>query len=131
MGQTQGTEQGTLLETVIIFTERMEEMASFYQEVLQLGPFESSPSHLGQQVGHVYLGFDQVEGVGASSEAGVTLWFTVDDLQATFERLVSMGARVGYPPTQKPWGALLASVYDPDGNVLGLAQRQATNQNSR
>jgi hypothetical protein len=30
-----------------------------------------------------------------------------------------------YPPTRKPWGALLASLYDPDGNMVGLAQRQA------
>jgi uncharacterized glyoxalase superfamily protein PhnB len=100
----------------------MEEMASFYQEAFELGPFESSPGHLGQRVGHVYLGFDSVEGVGASAEAGVTLWFTVNDLQATFDRLVSMGARVRYPPMEKPWGARLASVYDPDGNVLGMAQ---------
>jgi predicted enzyme related to lactoylglutathione lyase len=135
MGQAQGAEeargidQPALLETVIIFTERMEEMAKFYQEALQLGPFDSSPSHLGQQVGHVYLGFDQIEGVGASSDAGVTLWFTVSDLQATFDRVVSMGARVRYPPTEKPWGARLASVYDPDGNLLGLSQRQATGRN--
>jgi uncharacterized glyoxalase superfamily protein PhnB len=128
MGKTQGTEpaqgieQAARLETVIVFTERMEEMASFYQEAFELGPFESSPGHLGQRVGHVYLGFDLIEGVGASAEAGVTLWFTVNDLQATFDRLVSMGARVRYPPTEKPWGARLASVYDPDGNVLGIAQ---------
>jgi len=125
MGQVQDSKQGAMLETVIVFTERMEEMASFYREAFELGPFESSPSHLGQRVGPVYLGFDQVEGVGTSSEAGVTLWFTVKDLQATFDRLVSMGARVRYPPTEKPWGARLASVYDPDGNVLGLAQREA------
>ena len=126
MGRARGTEQAAMLETVIVFTERMEELANFYREAFELGPFESSPSHLGQRVGHVYLGFDQVEGLGASSEAGVTLWFTVNDLQATFERLVSMGARVRYPPTEKPWGARLASVYDPDGNVLGLAQSQAS-----
>lgn len=129
--QAQGTEEAARLETVIVFTEHMEEMASFYQEAFELGPFESSPGHLGQQVGQVYVGFDQVEGVGASSEAGVTLWFSVNDLQATFDRLVSMGARVRYPPTEKPWGARLASVYDPDGNVLGLAQSRAANQNLR
>lgn len=120
----QDTETGTRLETVILFTEHLEKLASFYREALDLGPFEASPRHLGQQVGPVYLGFDQVEGVGKASEAGVTLWFTVADLPATFERVVAMGARVKSPPTKKPWGAVLASVYDPDGNLLGLAQRQ-------
>lgn len=45
---------GAALETVIIFTERMEELASFYQEALELGPFERSPNHMGCRVGPVY-----------------------------------------------------------------------------
>ena len=123
MENTRKAESGTWLETAIIFTERMEELAAFYQEALQLGSFELSPAHMGQQVGPTYLGFDQVDKVEGGPRIGVTLWFTVDDLQATFDRLVAMGAGVRYPPTQKPWGAFLASVHDPDGNVLGLAQR--------
>lgn len=117
-------EPAVRLETVIIFTPRMEALATFYQEGLDLGPYERSPGHMGQRVGPVYLGFDQVEGEPAYSGSAVTLWFTVDDLQATFDRLVAKGAKVRYAPTRKPWGAVLASVVDPDGNVLGIAQRQ-------
>jgi predicted enzyme related to lactoylglutathione lyase len=113
------------LETVIIFTERMEELADFYQAALGLGPFERSANHLGQQVGHVYFGFDQVETAKGGSRSGATLWFTVDGIQATFDGLVAMGAEVRYPPTRKPWGGLLACVYDPDGNLLGLSQGQS------
>jgi predicted enzyme related to lactoylglutathione lyase len=115
--------QGTSLDTVIIFTERMEELASFYQKALDLGPYEHSPNHMGQRVGHVYFGFDQVESLDGKSPAGVTLWFTVVDIQSTFDTVVALGADVRYPPTQKPWGAFLAAVYDLDGNMLGLAQR--------
>jgi predicted enzyme related to lactoylglutathione lyase len=82
---------------------------------------------MGQQVGPVYLGFDQVENAhatGAPPELGVSLWFTVEDIQATYDRLVALGARVRYPPTKKPHAGYLASVYDLDGNILGLAQRQ-------
>ncbi len=64
---TQDVESGTSLETVIIFTERMEELAEFYQSALSLGPWEQSPSHLGQQVGPVYFGFDQVDDAGQGS----------------------------------------------------------------
>lgn len=131
MEKAQETLQGALLETVIIFTERMEELANFYQDALQLGPFERSPRHMGQQLGHVYLGFDQVEAVQEGPGTGVTLWFTVDDIQATFDRLMAMGARVRYPPTQKPWGALLAAVHDPDGNMLGLSQRSYSAESDR
>jgi predicted enzyme related to lactoylglutathione lyase len=115
---------GTSLDTAIIFTTKMQDLAEFYREGLGLGQYQSSPNHLGQTVGRVYFGFDQVEASEQGSRKAVTLWFTVDDLQATFDRLVRLGARVGYPPTTKPWGAVLACVYDLDGNLLGLAQRQ-------
>lgn len=117
----------TTLDTVIIFTERMHALAEFYADVLCIGPFESSPGHLGTQVGAVYFGFDQVEAVGGETpRQGVTLWFEVDDLESAFQCAVEMGAEVRYPPTTKPWGAVLASVHDPDGNILGLSQRRGS-----
>jgi predicted enzyme related to lactoylglutathione lyase len=119
------TSSGSSLDTVIVFTHQMEELASFYQKALGLGTYEQSPGHLGQQVGPVYLGFDQAGQDASDSRSGASLWFTVDDIHGVFERLVAMGARVRYPPTRKPWGGFLACVYDPDGNVLGLAQRES------
>ena len=124
MDSTVVREQGALLDTVIIFSERMEDLATFYQQLLQLGPYQRSPGHLGQNVGPVYIGFDQVDDPGDATPSRVTLWFAVDDLQATFERAVALGARVRYPPAEKPWGARLAAVLDPDGNLLGLSQRR-------
>ena len=115
---------GTTLETVIIFTTDMEELAAFYQKGLQLGTYQLSPQHMGQQVGPVYLGFDEVDSLQDNARPSVSLWFTVDNLQATYERLVDLGASVRYPPVRKPWGGYLACVYDPDGNMLGLSQRE-------
>lgn len=112
------------LETVIIFTSRMEQLANFYKEAFDLGEYSPSPGHLGQQVGPVYFGFDQVEEMTVESQS-VTLWFTVDDIQATYQHLIALGAQERYPPTEKPWGAVLAAVYDLDGNMVGLSQRQA------
>ena len=124
MQEQSNISEGSRLETVIIFTHKMEDLAAFYQEALDIGPFERAPGHMGCQLGPVYFGFDQVEVCGERSGSGVTVWFTVDDIVATFDRLVDMGVEVRYPPTEKPWGALLASVFDPDGNVLGLSQRR-------
>ena len=125
MNHEQEVQTNAALETAIIFTRRMEELAGFYQKALQLGPYQHSPGHMGQQVGPVYLGFDQDDEDTGSERLGVTLWFTVDNLHAAFGRLVAMGAKVRYPPTRKPWGAFLAAVYDPDDNMIGLSQRQA------
>ena len=113
---------GAQLETVIIFTPQMEELAQFYQKAFDLDEYNTSPGHLGQQIGPIYLGFDQ-DDEAKTDNPSVTLWFTVDDIQASYERLLALGARDRYPPTRKPWGALLAAVYDPEGNMVGLSQR--------
>jgi len=112
------------VDTAIVFTTRMEALAAFYQAALDLPAPDRSPGHLGFQVGALYLGFDPVETAFASPGA-VTLWFRVDDVQAAFDRFVTQGAAVRYAPVRKPWGDVLAAVYDPDGNMVGLSQRRA------
>ena len=122
MTDEQKTSTGAQLETVIIFTPNMEELARFYQQAFDLGEYNTSPGHLGQQVGPVYLGFDQDEDMTTASPS-VTLWFTVDDIKSTYDRLIELGAQDRYAPARKPWGAVLAAVYDLDGNLIGLSQR--------
>jgi hypothetical protein len=55
----------TELTTAIVFTQRMEELARFYAEGLGIGPYQSSPRHLGCQVGAVYFGFDPASHCGS------------------------------------------------------------------
>jgi predicted enzyme related to lactoylglutathione lyase len=123
--ESSDNKKGSTLETVIIFTTHMEELAHFYQEALGIGPYERAPRHLGCHVGPIYLGFDQVDEMETTQVGSrITLWFAVDDIEKTYQRLISLGAQVRYPPTKKPWGVILASAHDPDGNIVGLSQRQ-------
>lgn len=113
----------TILHTVIISTHNMARLADFYRAGLELD--EGQPhgnDHLGWQLPNLYFGFDLVTQEYAYPGA-VSLWFAVDDLQATYDRFVALGAEVKYSPTKKPWGAVLAAVLDPDGNVVGLTQK--------
>jgi predicted enzyme related to lactoylglutathione lyase len=114
---------GTLLHTAIIQTARMGEMAEFYGRGLDLGQAAATgDDHVGFNLPNAYFGFDLV--AHSPEPTGVvSLWFEVDDIHAVFQRFEEMGARVKYSPTQKPWGACLAALYDPDGNVFGLSQR--------
>ena len=48
------------------------------------------------------------------------MYWHVDDVAATFERLLSMGAREYQPITPREAGWVTASVVDPFGNVLGV-----------
>ncbi|HEX9355039.1 MAG TPA: VOC family protein [Streptosporangiaceae bacterium] len=47
---------------------------------------------------------------------------TVDDIDAQLSRLVSAGAQELQPVRDVGGGKLIASVKDPDGNIIGLMQ---------
>jgi predicted enzyme related to lactoylglutathione lyase len=111
------------LDTVIILTTNMEKLAEFYRTGLNLPPpQEYGDDHTGFQLPTVYIGFDQAE--TAASPGPVSLWFAVDDLEAVFKHFAERGAKIKFPPVKKPWGDVLAAVFDPDGNVVGLVQRR-------
>jgi predicted enzyme related to lactoylglutathione lyase len=121
---TEGIDMNPKLDTVIICTTRMRELAEFYKLGLQLQePKPQGDNHLGFQLQEIYLGFDKVDTDQLTHPGAVSLWFRVDAIEEAFERLKRLGAEVKYPPTKKPWGDILAAVFDPDGNVIGLAQR--------
>ena len=115
-----------MLDTFIIFTSQMGRLATFYQEGLGLGPpANSNADHIGYALTNkLYLGFDQVPGIEPveSRPGGVTLWFRVDDVALTVERFIKLGAGVRYEHKVTPFGEVLASLYDLDGNIFGLAQ---------
>jgi predicted enzyme related to lactoylglutathione lyase len=112
-----------ILQTVIIQTRQMQVMAEFYAYGLELGTAQATGGdHLGYSLPNLYFGFDQVEEVPPPSGV-ISLWFEVDDIEATFKRFEESSARISYPPTKKPWGAVLAALYDPDGNLFGISQR--------
>jgi predicted enzyme related to lactoylglutathione lyase len=46
----------------------------------------------------------------------------VPDLQAAHAELAARGVAFDMPPTRQPWGGMLATFRDPDGNVLYLDQ---------
>ena len=112
----------TTLSTVIVDTHDLEAMADFYQRGLALPDPLRMPGHVGFDLGSVYFGFDEV--AREVRPGPVAPWFEVDDLEATYARFLELGAPSQMEPTDKPWGARLAAVTDPDGNRVGLSQRR-------
>lgn len=48
----------------------------------------------------------------------ICIAFTVDDVDAEFERLKALGVDIIDPPTMRPWGARNMSFLDPDNNLI-------------
>jgi predicted enzyme related to lactoylglutathione lyase len=120
---------GVIVHTIVIETGNLHSLADFYRQGLELGePQATGSDHVGFPLPNTYLGFDQVDKQRSEYPGAVSLWFEVENLEITFERFKTLGAQVKYPPTRKPWGAVLAAVHDPDGNIIGLAQKGTSPQ---
>jgi predicted enzyme related to lactoylglutathione lyase len=52
----------------------------------------------------------------------VTLVVQVDDVPATVDKAIRLGARVVNPPASPPEGGMLALIRDPEGNLVWLSK---------
>ncbi|MCI0553115.1 MAG: hypothetical protein L0287_19380 [Anaerolineae bacterium] len=110
------------LDAILITSAHPESLAEFYQKGFELEePRLHGPDHLGLNLSNTYLGFDRTNETALASSGSISIWFKVPDIEATFARLVGLGAKVKYAPTtEESPGEILAMLYDPDGNSVGL-----------
>lgn len=60
-----------------------------------------------------------------ASDERFSYWVYVDDADATFAALTGAGAPAEAEPRTEPWGERVASVRDPDGNVVHVGAPSA------
>ena len=53
-----------------------------------------------------------------NNNRNICLAFTVDDVDAEYQKLLGMGVEIIEKPARRPWGTTNMSFYDPDGNVI-------------
>jgi predicted enzyme related to lactoylglutathione lyase len=61
---------------------------------------------------------------GPDKAGGAIVYWHVDDVRATFGRLLALGATVHQEPVERGPGFVTASVIDPFGNLLGVMYNQ-------
>jgi predicted enzyme related to lactoylglutathione lyase len=110
------------VEAILIETPDLQALAEFYRVAFDLpAPISEGDDHLGFRLANVYLGFDRIPSVGGYVVRPISIWFRVEDVPAQFERLLAAGARaIIAPSTEASPGEVLATAYDPEGNLIGL-----------
>ncbi|MBX9244722.1 VOC family protein [Actinotalea ferrariae] len=123
------------IATVNLWADDVPAAAAWYTEVLEVEPYfvrpeaPAPPAYVEFRVGDRETDLGIVDRAWARSEAdrqtpaaggGVIAHWAVDDLEATYERLLALGAVPHDPPTVRGDGFVTASVVDPFGNVLGV-----------
>ncbi len=118
------------LTTVSFYAPDPAAAAEWYAELLGIEPYfqrpeEGPPAYVEFRLGDYQheLGIvdSRYEPHGsATGPAGAIVFWHVDDVPATLEKLLSMGAKEHEAPTERGEGFVTASVVDPFGNILGV-----------
>lgn len=122
------------LTTVSLFADDIPAARDWYTELLGVEPYfvrpvEGPPAYVEFRVGDYQHELGIVDSRFAAHEpsdraGGVVVYWHVDDVQASFDRLLSMGATVHEKPVERGPGFVTASVIDPFQNILGVMYNQ-------
>lgn len=103
---------------VCLETNDVNRLADFYKQLLKVDGGSDDPVHQFILTGETTLTVYNDGMVKNNDNRNFRIAFTVDDLDAEYDRILAMGARFIQGPTTRPWGARNMSFYDPDGNVV-------------
>ena len=115
---TETTTQG--IKVVLHPVSDLERAKPLYTALLGVPPTADSSYYVGYEAGGQHIGL--VPGGGPQGMTSPVAYWHVADIEAKLADLAAAGATVKEPAHPVGGGRLVASVTDPDGNVLGLIQ---------
>jgi predicted enzyme related to lactoylglutathione lyase len=108
------------MDTVIFPVHDVDKVKPIYTALLGIEPYMDQPYYVGYRTGHQEIGLDpNGHGKGMTGPIG---YVEVADITASLAALLEAGASVKDEVSDVGGGKLIATVTDPDGNILGLAQ---------
>ena len=116
MTETQG------IKTVLHPVTDLDAAKAVYTALLGVPPSADSSYYVGFDTAGQHIGL--VPGGGPQAMTSPVAYWHVPDIQAKLAEVTAAGATVKEPARDVGGGRLVATVTDPDGNVLGLLQDQ-------
>ena len=109
---------------VTIWTDDLEPMFRFYHDVLRLPLHSRHDDFIAFELGEVRFNIGLHGQVTGHSRDPFRFMphLGVDDIHQEFQRLKELGVEFVRRPEQEHWGGWIATLKDPDGNVLQLLQ---------
>ena len=118
------------LTTISFWADDLVAAKRWYTELLGIEPYFARPDSENPAYIEFRLGDYQHElgiidrtyapAASMSGPGGIVVYWHVDDVIATYEKLMAMGAKAYESPTDRGEGFITASVVDPFGNILGI-----------
>lgn len=108
------------IKTVLHPVSDLAKSKPVYAALLGVQPQADAPYYVGFDVADQHIGL--VPGGGPQGMTSPVAYWHVTDIEAKLAEVTAAGATVHEPAHDVGGGRLVATVTDPDGNVLGLLQ---------
>jgi len=110
------------LGEVCLLTSDVVRLATFYRKLMEINETSEDPVHQFIVASEPMLSIYNDGKEHSADRSPITLAFTTEDIQASYEKLLALKAEIIQPPTQQPWGAINLIFRDPDGKLDYLRQ---------
>lgn len=107
-----------ILGEVCLETNDVNTLSSFYRKILHIAEECRDETHQFILTEGTTLTVYNDGKPKNNSNQNISLAFTVEDVDAEYERLLELGIEVIDPPILRPWGAKNMHFCDPDGNHI-------------
>src|SRR6201994_5222643 len=108
------------IKTVLHPVTDLDKAKAVYTALLGQEPTADAPYYVGYDVGGQHIGL--VPNAAAQGLTSPVAYWEVPDIEAKLAEVTAAGATLKEPVRDVGGGRLVATVTDPDGNVLGLLQ---------
>ncbi|SFK66939.1 VOC family protein [Brevibacillus centrosporus] len=113
------------MSTVSFWAEDLDAATKWYTELVGIEPYFRRPGYVEFRIGDYQHELGIIDSRYAPSKtgaspSGVVVYWHVDDVTATFAKLLQMGAQPHEEPQDRGAGFITATVIDPFGNILGI-----------
>ena len=108
------------IKTVLHPVSDLEKAKAVYSALLGMPPTTDGSYYVGYEAAGQQIGL--VPGGGSQGMTSPVAYWHVSDIEAKLAEVTAAGATVKEPAHEVGGGRLVATVTDPDGNVLGILQ---------
>ena len=109
------------LRTAIYKVSDLGEAKAWYSDVLNAEPYFDELFYVGFNVGGFELGLDP-DAEDLTTGNNLLVYWGVTDAQKSFDRLLVKGATVHSEPRNVGGDIVVATVFDPFGNIFGIIE---------
>jgi len=108
------------LRTTIYMVSDIVEATEWYSKAFNTKPYFNEPFYVGFNIGGYELGLQSEERDINSKTENVFSYWGVEDIQEAYKHLINLGATKHEEPNNVGDGIMVASLYDPWKNIIGI-----------